>query len=118
VNTTIASDARAAHRLVNVADAPEDGSFATMATHRAGPLVIGVSAGGVPGAAARIRDSLASRFDDRYAHSLAALALLRRSLLDKGEGVRWRALASQVIDSGFCDAVEDGALDDRVSAWR
>ena len=118
VNAAIAADARASARLVNVADAPDEGSFATMATHRAGTLVVGVSAGGVPGAAARVRDAVAGRFDDRYAHALRRLASLRRAMIDRGGVVEWRALAGEVLDERFCDAVESGALDARVAAWR
>jgi precorrin-2 dehydrogenase/sirohydrochlorin ferrochelatase len=72
VNDTVAAHARAANRLVNVADLPDSGTFATMAAHRSGSLVVGVSAGGVPGAAARIRDAIAVRFDERYARSAAS----------------------------------------------
>ena len=118
VNAAMAAEARAARRLVNVADAPDEGSFATMATHRAGSLVIGVSAGGVPGAAARVRDALAARFDHRYAGALSDLVTLRRSLLAQGQGARWRSLSSEVIDARFCDAVEEGELDERVASWR
>jgi siroheme synthase-like protein len=118
VNATIAAQARATRRLVNVADAPDEGSFATMATHRAGSLVIGVSAGGVPGAAARVRDALAARFDQRYAGALSDLVTLRRSLLARGQGARWRSLSSEVIDDRFCDAVEEGALGERMASWR
>jgi len=117
-NAAIAADARASSRLVNVADAPEDGSFATMATHRAGSLVVGVSAGGVPGAAARVRDAIARRFDERYGRAIAGLATLRRSMLHRGASAEWRALAADVIDEQFCDAVESGTLDERVAAWR
>ena len=118
VNAAVAADARAAGRLVNVADRPGEGSFATMAMHRTGSLVIGVGAGGVPGAAARIRDAIASRFDSRYSRALAALGAARRALLDRGEGATWRAHADEVLDDGFCDAVERGAVEQRVSAWR
>ena len=117
-NAAVAGDARAAARLVNVADAPDEGSFATMATHRAGALVVGVTAGGVPGAAARVRDAIARRFDERYAGALSALATLRRSLLDRGATAEWRALAADVIDDEFIDTVESGTFDARVSAWR
>ena len=117
-NAEVAADARASGRLVNVADAPDVGSFATMATHRTGALVVGVSAGGVPGAAARVRDAIARRFDERYAGALTALATLRRSLLDRGASAEWRALAADVIDDAFIDTVESGTLDARVSAWR
>ena len=78
INRRVADDAHAAHRLVNVADDPARGNCRTTATHRAGDLVIGITAGGVPSAAVRIRDSLASRFDDRYAEAVATLATLRR----------------------------------------
>jgi len=117
-NALVAADARASARLVNVADAPDEGSFATMATHRAGALVVGVSAGGVPGAAARVRDAIARRFDERYAGALTSLATLRRSLLDRGASAQWRALAADVIDDAFIDSVESGTLDARVSGWR
>ena len=118
VNAAVTADAHAAARLVNVADAPADGSFATMATHRSGALVFGVSAGGVPGAAARIRDALAGRFDARYARALEALSRLRRTLLDRGAGAEWRARAGEVIDADFCERVENGAIVERVDAWR
>ena len=117
-NAAVAADARRLHRLVNVADAPETGTFATMATHRAGHLVVGVSAGGVPGAAARIRDAIALRFDSRYAAALELLGALRRSHLARGDGGAWRALSSSAVDEQFCDTVEQGTLDDRVSTWR
>jgi siroheme synthase-like protein len=117
-NAAVAADARRLHRLVNVADAPETGTFANMATHRAGHLVVGVSAGGVPGAAARIRDAIAARFDSRYAAALELLGALRRSHLARGEGSNWRALSSKAVDERFCDSVEQGTLDDRVSTWR
>ena len=118
VNAAIAADGRASSRLVNVADAPDEGSFATMATHRAGTLVVGVSAGGVPGAAARVRDAVADRFDDRYASALRRLASLRRTMIERGASAEWRALAGEMLDERFCDAVESGALDARMSAWR
>ena len=118
VNAAVTKDARAANRLVNVADAPAEGSFTTMATHESGALVIGVSAGGVPGAAARIRDAIAVRFDSRYARALAELTTLRRELLNRGERVTWRTCAAEVIDDGFCDVVERGVLGERVAAWR
>lgn len=118
VNARVATDARLACRLANVADDPESGSYASMATHRAGPLVIGVGAGGVPAAAARIRDALASRFDGRYAAALEHLASTRRDLLERGEGDRWHAGSRDLIDERFCDAVEQGTIDARVAAWR
>ena len=117
VNASVAADAYAAGRLVHVADRPAEGSFATMATHRSGALVVGVSAG-VPGAAAAIRDAMAERFDSRYARALADLAALRRTLLDRGDGATWRTRAAELLDERFCDGVESGALTDRIDACR
>jgi len=117
-NAMVADDARRLHRLVNVADAPETGTFASMATHRSGHLVVGVSAGGVPGAAARIRDAIAKRFDRRYAAALELLGALRRSHLARGDAGGWRALSSRAVGEEFCDSVEQGTLDDRVATWR
>jgi hypothetical protein len=77
-----------------------------------------VTAGGVPNAAARIRDVIAHRFDSRYARALADLADLRRALIDRGDGLAWRALASAAIDARFCESVEGASLADRVATWR
>lgn len=118
VNVKVAADARAVYRLVNVADAPDDGTFTMMAVHRSGSLVMGVSAGGVPGAAARIRDVIARRFDGRYARALDRLAAVRRSWLARGESERWRDLAREVLNEEFCGTVEEGTLDAKVTSWR
>jgi precorrin-2 dehydrogenase/sirohydrochlorin ferrochelatase len=118
VNAMAAADAQAMYRLVNVADAPDDGSFTMMATHRTGGLVVGVSAGSVPGAAARIRDLIAKRFDVRYARALESLAAMRAAALERGDGSRWRIFSRAVLDKGFCRAVEEGTFDERVSSWR
>jgi siroheme synthase-like protein len=118
VNAKVGADARAVYRLVNVADAPDEGTFKMMAVHRRGPLVIGVGAGGVPGAAARIRDAIARRFDERYARALELLAGVRRAALDRRDNERWRALARSVIDDDFCAAVEDETLDEKVAPWQ
>jgi len=117
VNARVTADAHAAHRLVNVADVAGEGSFATMATHRADGLVVGVTAG-VPAAASRIRDAIAARFDGRYATALAEVAMLRDRLLAGGDARRWRAASASVMARGFCDAVEGGRLEERLRPWR
>ena len=118
VNARVAADAALANCWVNVADAPETGVVSFMAAHCIGTLTVGVSAGGVPAAAARIRDAIAARFDERYGESLQTLVLARRALLASGEATRWRAASDALIDANFCDAVENGTLSARVSAWR
>ncbi|HEX6630586.1 MAG TPA: NAD(P)-dependent oxidoreductase, partial [Gemmatimonadaceae bacterium] len=58
VNARVAALARARRLPVNVADAPGEGTFSAAAVHRAGELVVAVGAGGVPTAAARVRDAI------------------------------------------------------------
>ena len=116
MNATIADDARG--RLINVVTAPHLGNFVTPATHRAGDVVVAVSAGGVPTAAARIRDRVSAKVDARYAAAVDALAALRRELLDAGENARWSDATSVLIGSEFCDTVEAGTFDARLAQWR
>ena len=116
-NAQVARDAEAAHRLLNAADHSNDGNFAMMATHHRGPLTIGVSAGGVPAAALRIRDAIAERFDARYGDALTDLGALRRRTIASGDGDLWRARSPELIDRDFCDAVERGELPQRIAEW-
>lgn len=117
VNSLVASDAHARGMLVNVADAPDEGDFHSMAVHRRGDLTIAVSTGGVPNAAVRIRDALAGRFDARYERALAALHAMRSRLRAADEGA-WRRAAADLIDDDFCESVEAGTVPERVAAWR
>ena len=80
LNASIAADATAMHKLVNVASDGAAGNFTSMAIHRAGRLTVGVSAGGVPAAAARIRDEIGERFNGRYAELIDTLAAERDAL--------------------------------------
>ncbi len=106
VNARVAEDAHAAARLVNVVDEPAEGDWVSVATHRAGPLVIGVSVGGVPTAATRIRDAIAERFDARYAGALTQLIALRRQVLDAGGTDAWRQVDRELVGPDFCERVE------------
>jgi siroheme synthase (precorrin-2 oxidase/ferrochelatase) len=117
VNSRVALDARAAGKLVNVSDAPGEGSFNTMAVHRSGDVTIAVSAGGVPGAASRIRDAIAERFDVRYERALSALRRLRSTMLARGDE-EWNAIAPDLIGNDFCDSVENGSFSHRIDSWR
>ena len=117
VNAGIARDADAESRLLNAADHSGDGNFAMMATHRRGPLTIGVSAGGVPAAALRIRDALAERFDARYGDALSDLGALRKRMIAGGDAHRWREKSPELIDDEFCENVEGGRLGERIAEW-
>ena len=117
VNERIAIDAHALGKLVNITDFPDEGNFHTMALHRSGDVTIAVSAGGVPGAAARIRDAIAERFDERYERAISALRGLRSRLLAGGDR-RWRDAAPALLSDDFCTSVEDGSFSQRVESWR
>ena len=117
VNAGIARDADAASRLLNAADHSDDGNFAMMATHHRGPLTVGVSAGGVPAAAVRIRDAIAERFDARYGDALSDLSALRKRMIATGDAHRWREKSPELIDAEFCEAVEHGRLSERIAKW-
>ncbi|MEP6495747.1 MAG: bifunctional precorrin-2 dehydrogenase/sirohydrochlorin ferrochelatase [bacterium] len=118
VNAQIARDARARGRLVNVASAPELGNAVTPAVHRAGDIVIAVATGGVPTAAARIRDALGRTVDTRYAAAVGELSSLRQSLLDTDQRDRWTKATAALIGPDFCEHVESGTLTPRVDEWR
>ena len=118
LNRRIALDARERRRLVIVADAPEEGNCITPAVHRTGSLLVAVSAGGVPGAAARVRDAIAARFDERYGAAMSELRALRRRLLGSGDRTGWQHASEALIGDEFCDSVERGSLADRMAAWR
>jgi len=117
VNAQIAVDANARGMLVNISDYPDEGNFHTMALHRSGEVTIAVSSGGVPGAAARIRDAIAQRFDARYDRAVSALRGLRTHLIAGGDD-RWRAAAPKLVGEDFCSSVEDGSFAEKVNSWR
>ena len=117
VNAQIAIDANARGKLVNITDYPDEGNFHTMALHRSGDVTIAVSSGGVPGAAARIRDAIAERFDGRYERAVSALRGLRSRLIASGDD-RWKTAAPKLLGDDFCDSVENGSFDQKVDSWR
>ena len=118
VNAEVAVDAKALGRLVNVASEPSYGNCVTPAVHRAGDIVIAATAGGVPGAAARIRDDLARGIDGRYAAAVKELSSLRRSLIDRGDRARWSSAAAALLDDDFCRRVESGLFGEALAEWR
>ena len=117
VNAQIAVDANARGKLVNITDYPDEGNFHTMALHRSGDVTIAVSSGGVPGAAARIRDAIAERFDGRYERAVSALRGLRSRLIASGDD-RWKNAAPELLGDDFCSSVENGSFSEKVESWR
>jgi siroheme synthase-like protein len=116
VNARVAVDAREHRTLVNITDFPDEGNFHTMALHRSGDVTIAVSSGGVPGAAARIRDAIAARFDGRYERAISALRGLRSRMINGGSD-EWRAAAPKLLGEDFCDSVENGTFNEKVQSW-
>jgi siroheme synthase (precorrin-2 oxidase/ferrochelatase) len=80
--------------------------------------VIAVTAGGVPSAAARIRDDIAGRVDDRYADAVRELSSLRRSLIDRDQRERWSSATAVLLDDDFCRRVESGLFGEALAEWR
>ncbi len=118
VNALVARDAHTMRRLVNVADAPEWGSFVSMAVHRAGELTIGVGAGSVPSAAARVRDRIATQFGERYAAAISDCASLRSEILRRGGPAEWASVNRCLIGADFCDRVETATFSEEIAACR
>jgi siroheme synthase-like protein len=117
INAQIAVDAQANGQLVNITDFPDEGNFHTMALHRSGDVTIAVSAGGVPGAAARIRDAISERFDRRYGQAVSVLRGLRARSIASGDD-RWQDASSKLLDGDFCRSVENGTFSEKVQSWR
>lgn len=117
-NARVARDAQARGRLANVADMPDEGNCAFAAVHRVGPVVIGVTTGGVPAASMRIRDVVATRIDERYGRVLDALGALRGRLLAEQGRTAWRTTMDSLVGDDFCETVESGALQRRLETWR
>lgn len=113
-NSRITALARARQLLVDDASDPRASTFEMVAVHRSGPLTVGVAAGGVPRAAARIRDAIAARFDARYGDALAALARERSRLIAEEGSEAWRAVSETIMGESFCEDVESGRLQARM----
>jgi len=116
-NARVAADARSAHRLCNVVDAPEEGSFSSIAQQSNGALLIAVGANGVPAAATRILAAISRRFDARYDDALGALRALRERLLARGGAGEWERASGQLIGDDFIERVEDGRVVREAAGW-
>ncbi|MFL5563284.1 MAG: bifunctional precorrin-2 dehydrogenase/sirohydrochlorin ferrochelatase [Gemmatimonadaceae bacterium] len=116
-NARVAADARSAHRLCNVADAAEEGSFSSISQTANGALLVAVGANGVPSAASRILTAIGSRFDERYDDALVALRALRERLLTRGGREEWERATTELIGEDFIERVEDGRLLRAVVRW-
>lgn len=117
VNARVAQLARARHLPVNVADAPSEGTFSTAAVHRAGELVVAVGAGGVPTAAARVRDAIGEWLDARLGDAVARLGVLRARLLAADDAPAWRRATLELTGADFVARVRAGTFAEQMRAW-
>ena len=116
-NARVAADARVAHRLCNVADLPDDGSFSAVAQRATGSLLIAVGTNGVPAAATRILAAICDRFDGRYADAIGALRLLRQRLLARGGREEWERASRELVGDSFTAQVEAGSTSRSAAGW-
>jgi siroheme synthase-like protein len=117
VNARVAADAAAAHRLCNVADLAEEGTFSSIAQRTNGALLVAIGADGVPAAATRILTAISERFDARYGDALTALRALRGRLLARGGRDEWERASATLIASDFIARVEDGGVVRDAAGW-
>jgi siroheme synthase-like protein len=117
VNAAIASDAKELGRFVNVASHSAMGDFVTPAVHRSGDTLIAVFAGGVPAAAARIRDHVGAILDPHVSAAIERLARMRSDKLARGEAAQWREASRELVAEDFLASVGNGEFERRVQRW-
>lgn len=115
VNQQVAQDACQLGLLVNVADAPQEGTCSFPALLQRGALQVAVSTGGgAPAFAAAVRDELALLLDGAYGEALELLALQREKLLTLGQGHTYNIhLIKELLAAGLLDLLRQG---DRAAA--
>ena len=118
VNALVARTARESHRLCNVADVPDEGTFSAVAQRTAGALLVAVGAHGVPGAATRLLDEITQRFDGRYGEAFDELRALRARLLSAGDVDEWERASAELLGGDFAARAESGALAREARGWR
>jgi precorrin-2 dehydrogenase/sirohydrochlorin ferrochelatase len=90
LNAAIAREARAAGVLVNVADAPAEGSFTLPALFRQGGWTLALSSGGAsPALCALVRDRLADALGPDWGTLLEIAAALRQKRLTPLQGSQY-----------------------------
>lgn len=113
VNAEVFRDAEARALPVNVVDAPALCSFIVPAIHRDGDLCVAVSTGGrSPGAAAQIRDDIASSLGPGYGEYLALIGEARNKLKESvNDPAQRRALLARLTDGRLLDLLRRGDAD-------
>ena len=110
INEQVAQAAIERGVLVNRADDAAKGELAFMATHRDGPLTLGVHSGGASAsAAAHLRDLLAAELDPAWG-TLLALALPARGAIRKqvADPAKRAELLRRLTDDQAMQALKEG----------
>jgi precorrin-2 dehydrogenase/sirohydrochlorin ferrochelatase len=110
LNARLAAAARAAGKLVNAVDQPEDCSFFVPASVQRGPILLTVSTGGgSPALAKRLRQELEAHFGPEYGELAELLAGLRGELSAKLPSQAQRAQAwERILDSPVLELLRQG----------
>ena len=112
VNEAVARDCRKRGILVNVATAPDEGTFIVPSVVERGDLLIAISTcGDSPALARKIREDLERSFGPEYGVFLEKMAMLRRRLLHDvpDEKVR-RKVYQAVVDSDVLYLLKAGQV--------
>ncbi len=120
LDRAVASEARAAGVLVNVADDPEACSFFLPATLRRGAVTVAVTTGGSsPAVAAWVRDLVAALLGDEVSAAAELVGQARAQLRAEGRstaGLPWRALLDGPLRSLLAEGRPEEARD-LVATW-
>lgn len=112
VNTMVAREAKERDIDVNVADAPDAGTFTMPASLRRGELLVTVSTGGrCPALAAEVRRELAETFGSEYEAVTDLLGAVREKLLtEKGGSAYNKELLHALAGRNLASLFKNNAL--------
>jgi hypothetical protein len=79
--------------------------------------VVAVGAGGVPTAAARVRDAIGEWMDARLGDAVARLSALRTRLLAAGDAPAWRRAALELTGTDLVARVRAGTFSELMRGW-
>ena len=109
VNEEAADEARELGLLVDVADAPDTGSFQSMAVVRRGKITIAIATGGAsPALSAHLRAKLEREIGEEYVTLTRWLGDLRPQIKRSGTPASRRALWRSILDSSALALLRDG----------
>ena len=114
VNAAVAHACRKNGVLVNVATAPDEGTFIVPSMVERGDLLIAISTcGDSPALARRVREELERTYGPEYGLFLEKMTLLRRRLLQEvPNGEDRRKVFQALVDADILDLLRAGQVND------